>query len=547
MPADSTTALRPILHLRADVPAPLQPAAWKSTRLAVVALGAVFVLWGASAVELGPDEAKLGLASGESLGPFGKAFGYWDPSIWPASVALGHAWAWFEERGPSQDAIRWLSAIAGLVVGFVLARRARLIQGPRAGLLVALAWYGSLGLMDHSSANLDLIAGLGTVGSLDLLLCGRAGWVVGCWASLAFLAAGWPPLALIAMVTVVLGRPGMWSWKAVVPVAATMVAWSTWALGVAPAEAWASALALPITQASAWNLALVAAALGLPWSPFVLLATSRSIREPWSSLGHGLTLGWIKILGASLIVGSLVPGFSRASLVPALAGLAFVSATCWDRLWTDSALLPEGVTRRASRLALLMSGLWLAVVLGWGGYVGFVVAYYRATMIGVGVVSLTAFLLAVRSVRLGEVRWALGAVVALSVALKLAHWGYYAPELNYRTGAGPWGRAIGQWVPEKQPIYVLHTWPADLAFATGRPFRQLETPMHIDYQPGTGSKFVLLQDSEFAEYQNWSKGWPKLIKVAEFEDEMGLGKRYLTRTDAPLIVERPFRKNDPVE
>jgi hypothetical protein len=521
--------------------------AWKSTRLAVVALGAAFVLFGASAVELGPDEARLGLASGESLGPFGKAFGYWDPAIWPASVALGHAWAWFEEQGPSQDAIRWPAAIAGVIIGFVLARRARLIQGARAGLLVALAWFGSLGLIDHSSASLDLIAGLGTVAALDLLLCGRASWGVGCWASLAFLGAGWPPLALIAMVTVVLGRPGTWSWKAVVPVLATVAAWSAWALSVAPAEAWASALAMPITQTSAWSLALVAAGLGLPWSPFVLLAASRSIRESWATAGHGLPLGWIKVLGASLIVGTLVPGFAKAALVPALAGLAFVAATCWDRLWTDSSLLPQGVTRRASRLALLMSGLWLAVVLGWGGYVGFAVAYYRATVIVVGIISLAAFLLAFRSVRLGEVRWALGAVVALSVALKLAHWGYYAPELNYRTGAGPWGRAIGQWVPEKHAIYVLHSWPADLAFATGRPVRQLETPMHIEYQPEAGSKFVLLQDSEFAEYQNWSKGWPKLIKVAEFEDEMGLGKRYLTRTDAPLIIERPFRKHDPVE
>jgi hypothetical protein len=155
--------------------------------------------------------------------------------------------------------------------------------------------------------------------------------------------------------------------------------------------------------------------------------------------------------------------------------------------------------------------------------------------------------MAIRSIRLGEARWAVGAMVAVAVGLKLIHWGYLAPELNYRTGAGPWGRAIGQWVPEKHPINVLHSWPADLCFATGRPVRQLPTPLNIEYQPQKGSKFILLTASEYAEYERWGRGWPKLIKVAEFEDELGLSKRYLTRTDEPLIVERPFRKHDPVE
>ena len=70
---------------------------------------------------------------------------------------------------------------------------------------------------------------------------------------------------------------------------------------------------------------------------------------------------------------------------------------------------------------------------------------------------------------------------------------------------------------------------------------------HIEFQPGKGSKFVLLQDSEYAEYQQWSQGWPRLLKVAEFEDELGISKRILTRTDAPLIIERPRRKHDPQE
>jgi hypothetical protein len=549
MPVDSTTATRPSFRLRADLPE--RAVGWpvKSTRPAVLALAIVFVVLGASSLDLGPVEARLGMASGEALGPFGRVFGYWDPSLWPLSVVFGRVWAFFEEVGPTQNVVRWPSAIAGVLIGLLLARRARLALGPRAGVLVALAWYGSFALIDRSAVTgLDLIAGLGTVAALDRLLARGSGWVVGAWASLAFLAAGWPPLAVLGLATVVLGRSAAtWSWSTTIPVVATVAGWSAWALATAPAEAWATALALPITQPSSWGLAFTAIGLGLPWVPFALLATNQSLREGWSKEGRAMALGWLKVVGACLIVGMMVPGLGSAALVPALAGLAVLSASCWDRVLTSKDEMPEAVGRRATRISLAISGLWLFAVVSWGGYVGFAVAYYRATIIVVALLSLAGFLMAIRSCRLGEAKWALGSIVAVSIALKLAHWGYYAPESNYRIGAGPWGRAIGQWVPEKHPIYVLHSWPADLAFATARPFRQLATPQHIEFQPGKGSKFVLLQDSEYAEYQGWSKGWPKLIKVAEFEDEMGLSKRILTRTDAPLIVERPYRKHDPVE
>ena len=168
-------------------------------------------------------------------------------------------------------------------------------------------------------------------------------------------------------------------------------------------------------------------------------------------------------------------------------------------------------------------------------------------MIVVGLISLAGFLLALHAARLGEVRWALGGDRRGLGRLKVAHWGYYVPEWNYRTGAGPWGRAIGQWVPEKHPIFVLHSWPADLAFATGRPVRQLPSPQHIEFQPEQGVEVRPAPGLRVPEYQNWPKGWPKLIKVAEFEDEMGLSKRILTRTDEPLILERPYRKHDPAE
>ena len=442
------------------------------------------------------------MASNESIGPYGRVFGYWDPSLWPASVALGKVWGFFEETGATQNAVRWPAAIAGLLIGFVLARRARVDDGPEGG------GAGRDGLVWVDRADGPIVggrpgSGRGTGDGRRARSADgpRVGVAVGAWASLAFLAAGWPPLAVLALSTVVLGRVGStWSWSMTIPVAATVAGWSAWALSLAPAEAWASALAMPITQPSAWGLALTALGLGLPWAPFVILCKERSIREGWPKPARSMVMGWLQVVGACLIVGMMVPGLASAALVPALAGLAVVSAGCWDRLWSGSDDLPEAVGRWATRLSLAIAGLWLIVVLVSGGYVGFAVAYYRATVIGVGFISLVGILLAIRASRLGEARWAFGAMVAVSIGLKLAYCGYYAPESNYRYGAGPWGRAIGQWVPEKHPIYVLHAWPADLAFATGRPVRQLATPQHIEFQPGEGSKFVLLQDSEYAEY-----------------------------------------------
>jgi len=549
MPVESTQATRPSLRLRADPPDAGPIPGDGLFRAGVVALAALFVVAGGSGLELGPAEARLGLATTDPIGPYGRSFGFWDPSTWPASVAIGKLWGFFEETGPTLGAVRWPSALAAAMIGVLLARRSRLAIGPRAGLLVAVGWYGSVAAIDRSGgAGLDLIAGLGAVGALDRLLGRGSGWLVGLWASFAFLAGGWPPLAVLGLATVVLGRSGMtWRWSMTLPVAATVAGWSAWALSAAPAEVWASALALPITRPSAWSFPLVVLGLGLPWAPFALLARSGALREGWGDPGRPLVIGWLQVAGASLILGTIVPGLASAALGPALAGLAVVAGACWDRIWESEATLAPGPRRWAIGLALGLSGTWLAVVLGWGGYVGFAIAYYRSTMIGAALVSLAGFLMALRAARLGRARWALGAVVAVSVALKLVHWGYYIPEWNYRVGAGPWGRAIGQWVPERHPIYVLHAWPADLAYAINRPVRQLANPRHLDFQPGQGSKFVLLQDSEYAEYLHWSDGWPRLLKVAEFQDELGLSRRILTRTDAPLMIERPYRKHDPSE
>ncbi|WP_435015703.1 hypothetical protein TA3x_003249 [Tundrisphaera sp. TA3] len=542
MSLESPPVARPSRKLRADQPGPSE--GWRSAavRPAVMALAAGFVLLGGAALELGPLEAKVGMAIGEPIGPFGRLFGYWEPSVWPGSVAVGQAWAWFEEKGPTHNSVRWPAALAAMAIGLLLARRARMTLGARAGVLTALCWFGSIAAIDRSmGAGIDLIAGLCTVAALDRMLARGSGWTTGAWAAAAFLCGGWPPLAVLTLAMIVLGKAQMrWTWRMTIPVAAAVAGWSAWAIAAAwassPAEAWASALFLPLTQPSAWGLSLTVLGLGMPWAPFAVLATSRSVREGWPAAGRDPVIGWAKVAGACLIAGTVIPGLSPAALVPALAGLAVLAAAGWDSLWDNQGELPSSIRRRALAITWLIVGLWSIMALAGGGYLAFAVAYYRAVMIAVVVSAACAIAFAVLASSRGDGRWALGAVVAVAVGLKLAHWGYYAPETNYRFGQGPWGRAIGQWVPPRFPIYVTHGWPADLAFATGRRVQRLEHPRLLNYQPGGQAKFVLLLASE---YEHWPEDCSKLIKVAEFHDEWD-SIRVLARTEGKNPYEMPI-------
>ena len=83
------------------------------------------------------------------------------------------------------------------------------------------------------------------------------------------------------------------------------------------------------------------------------------------------------------------------------------------------------------------------------------VPYYRSVAIALVLLACPAAALAIRSAVRGEPRGAWLAVVALAVFLKIGHLGYYVPEWNYRISQGPWGRAIGQWVPPHWPIYTM--------------------------------------------------------------------------------------------
>src|SRR5207249_7087033 len=114
-------------------------------------------------------------------------------------------------------------------------------------------------------------------------------------------------------------------------------------------------------------------------------------------------------------------------------------------------------------IATAIAVFWALVSIVQGGYLAAAVSYYRPIALALAGVGLAIGLHASWSALQGQVRGSLMAILMVAVCLKVAHWGVYTPEWNYRFSQGPWGRAIGQWVPPKWPIYTSDTWPADLA------------------------------------------------------------------------------------
>lgn len=542
---DAPADLRPSATLRPD-PAErgtLVRIAWAwdfpHRLLALAVMAAGFVLVGGGNLDPGPVESRLGLASGERLGPFGQVFGNWDPSIWPGQLVPSLVWAWGEGGIPTAASVRWPAAIAGVAVGLILARRIATTVAGRAGVLVGLCWYGSLALMDRSGgAGIDLVTGLFTVAALDRLLGRGSDLTAGAWTALAFLAGGWPPVAVVLLTTVVLGRAGATlSGRLVLPPLLALGGWSAWAWSAAPVEAWAAALTLPLTRNPAWWLAPGVVALGLPWSPFAALCAGKSVREGWPPSGRAVVTGWLQVAGACLLAGTVIPGLAEAARVPALAGLAVAAGVALERVVSGAV---AGAPRRWLLVgAATLLAAWSAVVVAAGGYLAAAVPYYRPLYISLIVLTVPGAALAAWSWWRGQARGALWSLVVLAVLLKLGHWGYYVPEWNYRRSQGPWGRAVGQWVPPHWPIYTTHTWPADLAFATGHPVYQLRSPQHLDFVPGP-ARFVLLLDSEF---ENWPPQAPGLSKVRSFADEFGR-TRVLARTEGPLPWDRIVRLRD---
>jgi hypothetical protein len=498
--------------------------------ITIIALAAGFALIGGGNLDLGDVESRLGIALWAGAGPLGQVYGGWDPSLWPVPVALGRIWALGGGGTPSAASVRWPAAIAGVLAGFYLTRRMYGTVGARASVILGLCWFGSAALIDRSAgAGIDLIVGLGTIAALDRILNRGSDLIAGLWASLAFLAGGWPPLAVIALATVVIGRrEARLSAALLGPPLAAAAVWSAWALNQMPPDAWAAALTLPLTQRPAWLLAITVVALGLPWSPLAVLATSRSVRSGWPPAERSLVLGWLQIALGCLVTGSVVPGLAGAARMPAVAGLAIVAAACAHSVWAGAITAP--VRRGFLALSSTVVALWIVLVNLAGIFLASAVPYYRGIAIVLIGLSLPMGLVCLMSLCRSDVRRGLLALTAVAVCLKLAHWGYYVPEWNYRHSQGPWGRAIGQWVVPGWPIYTTHAWPAALAFATEHPVYQLRHPKSLAYQDGPTPRFVLLFANEF---EHWPSGALPLVKVATFQDDRG-ATRVLARTAGPF-------------
>jgi hypothetical protein len=505
--------------------------------LAAMALG--FVVLGADGVDLGPSDARLGLAAGESPGPLGQVFGYWAPDLWPGEVLPSLVMARLGAGSRANSAVvRWPAALAAILGGCILARGMSRSFGYRPAIWAGVCWFSCLAVIDRTGgAGLDMVLGVATLAAIDRLL-GRGGdWTAGLWASLAFLAGGWPPLLLIGLAIIVIGRPGsMFSARLVLPPMATAVIWSIVTIRVVSTEAWASALALPMTRGLDWSLLPGSLLLGLPWTPFALIAFSRSARDAWPPAGRDWVKGWLQAALACAIAGTAVPGLGPAARIVTMAGVLVAAAAGLESGWWRT--IADAPRRTFFAAFSIILAAWLVAMIC-GCFIWIVsMPYYRTLGIVMAVIAIGVTVLGWSALGSANTRRGVVTLLVMAIGLKLAHWGYYAPEWNYRFSQGPWGRAIGQWVPRKWPVYTFDDWPLDLAFFIGRPVRQLHSPRALNYVPGRECRFVLLRTGDFA---NWPDHAPPLSQVARFLDPSG-GERILART--PGLFPLPGR-NDP--
>lgn len=496
-------------------------------------LAAVFTIIGGGSLDLDRVESRLGIAASEGIGPLGQVYGGWDPALWPGRMLPSQLWASWGEWGRATSAsVRWPEAIAVIAVSLVVFRSLASAQGPLAGLLGALATLGSLGLIHRGSAvGVDWIAGMTVVIALSRILRVGSDPIAGIWAGLAFLAGGWPPLAMILLPIIVIGRASSrLTFRFFIPVIAAIAGWCLWTLRVASPEALAAALTLPLMAGPDWTLALEVLLWGLPFTPFAFLAAWRSLREDWSEAARTRIADQLRIGVIAILAGTLIPGMAPTARLVALAAFAQISAL---------ALYSFGMGKgsRSARIAAttLVVGvvlLWALIAVPLSGYLAVAISYYRpmgSVLVGFSLALLVATV--VMAARGGS-RWGLvGALLLVAVGVKLGHFGVYVPEWNYRFSQGPWGRAVARWVPPNQPIYLFHVWREDLMFHTKRPVRQLPEPQSLSFHSRDRALFVLLLPSEF---EHWPKAAPAISKVRELEDERG-SKRVLACTDGRLV------------
>ncbi len=494
----------------------------------VVAIAIGFVLLGGGGLEPTTDmEARIGLTAHESIGPFAQTLGEFDTSIAPATAWLMQLAAKTLGGTPTIAAVRWPSTFAALGIALILMRRVGSIFGQRAGVFAMLAACGSLAMIDKSATTgFDFPLGLALIATLDRILSRGADWTAGLLAAIAVLFGGWPALATILLPLIVIGRPGsMPSFRLIAPPVIAFVAWSVWAISTVKTVVWAAAMTLPFTRPIAWNMGLWTIAFALPFVPFAVLTIWSSIRK---SQDTSLVLDWLKIAAVGLLAGTILPGFAVPCTILLFCGLIVASAVSLDAAWSGE--LAKGPRNAALSIGLLLGLFAGGVSVYAGANLAVSQPYYRGVgivLIGIGIF---AALVGLDSAWMRSTRGAVRALIVVAVAFKVAHFGVYLPERDYRFGKGPWGRAVGQYVPPNWPIYTFHDISPSLAFATEHPVHKLRAEIFLTVQPGNGPKFVLLQESEFV---HWPSTAPKLQKVRAFQDEYG-GTRVLARTEGRL-------------
>jgi len=490
-----------------------------------VSIAMTFVLWGAARLDVGHAEARTAMATREPLGPVGQSFGGLDPAVFPGSLVLPKLWAAVADDAAGVESIRWPEAILAILLGGVLAVRTERIAGKSAAIWVAFAWFSSLAVMHRSGdSGIDLTAGFALLLALDRCVTRRGllDWRAAICTSVAFLCAGLPPVILVTAASIAQCRSSAGlSLPYLGIVVVTIGGWSAWALTAISAEAWAAAIALPVTLRSSSNFPAAAIFLCMPAILFVPALLGRKAREGWSPARGEYVSGWWAVAGLCFLAGTVLPQFGKSALLPIVAGCSIGVGHAWATALARRSEREAGFERLWLKIAtgVFVTTAFLAIpVLA---YVGVTISYYRAVSTVAIVTAIAAVIVYVSGLAARDMRRvAMGAVMACLVA-KLVHASIYMPEWNYRLGQGPWGRAVGQWVPEGWPIYTLHGWPADFAFATGHNFRQITHPRFLPdpaKSPGGRPSFILLHPADF---EHWPKTAPPVTKVFEFYDPAG--------------------------
>jgi hypothetical protein len=531
-PVDAATTPVETTTSRLHLPAVFRAVAGRPWWLAWLIVAGVFTLLGAGNLDLGRAEARLGMAVGEPLGPLGQVYGQWEPGLWPGRVAIAQAWGKAHGGRPTAASVRWPEAIAAVLAGLIVAVGLARVAGDRAGAIAGLAFLGSIGLMHRGwDAGIDPVAGLLALSALYRIMRKGPDWAAGLWTAAAFLVGGWPAVLLVLLPTVVLGTRDRWlSPRLVLPVVAVAAAWTAWSWRVAGPQATAAALTLPFTQGLNLALSLKVLALSLPFGPLAVLVFRPGVRASMSETACDWARDWARIGIVAVLAGSLVPGLAPTAGFLALAALGTLAASVLEAGLSPS--IDPSSRRAIVGLSVAVVLLGCAILTPSGAYLSAAVSYYRGVAVVLMIGSIILAAMTVIGARLGRARIAVISLGCLALAIKVAYAGVYVPEWNYQRSQGPWGRAVGQWVPPSWPIYIVHGWPDDLMFHTERTVRRLPAPEVLAMHTWDRPPHVLLLEAEF---KRWPKSAPRLIEVRRFQDQRG-DVRVLARTDGPMML-----------